>query len=45
MYNTPLTERLAIVKNWLGRKGPQLIGSLTHAEKDTWSTLEGLFKS
>ena len=33
-----------MVKNWLGRKGLQFIDSLTNAEKDTCSTLEGLFK-
>ena len=33
MYNTPQTEPLAIVKNWLGRKGLQFIESLTHTEK------------
>ena len=25
MYNTPQTEQLAMVKNWLGRKGLQFI--------------------
>ena len=44
MYNTPQTGQLAVVKNWLGRKGLQFIESLTHAEKDTCSILEGLFK-
>ena len=33
-----------MVKKWLGRKGLQFIESLTKAEKDTCSTLEGLFK-
>ena len=44
MYNTPQTEQLAIVNNWLGRKGVQFIESLTHTEKNICSTLEGLFK-
>ena len=44
MYNTLQTEQLAIVKSWLGRTGLQFIESLTHAEKDTCSPLEGLFK-
>ena len=44
MYNKPQTEQLAVVKNWLGRNGLQFIESLTTAEKDTCSTLEGLFK-
>ena len=43
-YNIPQAEQLAIVKNWLGRKGLQLIKSLTLAEKDTCSTLGGLFE-
>ena len=43
-YNTPQTEQLAMVKNWLGRKGLKFIESLTSAEKDTCNTLEGLFK-
>ena len=33
MYNTPQTEQLTIIKNWLGRKGLLLIESLTCAEK------------
>ena len=33
-----------IVKNWLGRKGLQFIELLTHAEKDRYNTLEGLFE-
>ena len=43
-YNTPQTEQLAMVKNWLGRKCLQFIALLTSAEKDTCSSLEGLFK-
>ena len=42
-YNTTQTEQLIMVKNWLVRKGLQLIESLTEAEKDRCSTLEGLF--
>ena len=44
MYDTPQTEQLAIVRNWLGRKGLQFIESLTHTAKDKCSTLEGLFE-
>ena len=44
VYITPQTEQPAIVKNWVGRKGLLFIELLTHAEKDTCSTLEGLFK-
>ena len=43
-YNTPQTEQLAMVKNWLGRKDLQFIESLTNAEKDTCSTFKDLFK-
>ena len=31
-YNTPPTEQLAVVKNWLGRKGLQFLESLTNKE-------------
>ena len=44
MYYTPQTEQLAMVKDWLGRKGLQFIESLTEAEKDICSTLEVLFE-
>ena len=44
-YNTPSTEKLAIVKkNWLGRKGLQFIESLKHTEKDKCNTIKGLFE-
>ena len=42
-YRTPQAEQLAIVKNWLGRKGLQFMELLTHAEKDRCNTLEDLF--
>ena len=45
MYNTPKTEQLAIVKNWLGRKGLQFFESLTNEEKVIFATLEGLFET
>ena len=43
-YNTSQIEQLAVIKNWLCRKGLQFIELFTKAEKDTCSTLEGLFK-
>ena len=43
-YNTPQTDKLALVKNWLGRKGLQYLETLTTTEKETCNTLEGLFK-
>ena len=45
MYNTPKTDKLAVAKNWLGRKGLQYLETLTTAEKETCNTLEGLFKT
>ena len=42
-YNTTQTDKLALLKNWLGRKGLQYLGTLTTTEKETCNTLEGLF--
>ena len=44
-YNTPQTDKLALVKNWLGRKGLQYLEMLTTAEKETRNMLEGLFET
>ena len=44
-YNTPQTDKLALVKNWLGRKSLQYLETLTTAEKETCNTLEGLLKT
>ena len=33
MYNTPQAQQLAMVKNWLGRKGLQFIEPLTIKNK------------
>ena len=44
-YNTPQTDKLALVKNWLGRKGLQYLEMLTMAEKETCNMLEGLFET
>ena len=43
MYSTPQAEQLAIVKNWLGRKGMQFIVIDTY-KKDTCNALEALFE-
>ena len=43
-YNTQ-TDKLALVKNWLGRKGLQYLETLTAMEKETCNTLEGLFET
>ena len=42
-YNAQETDKIAMVKNWLGRKGLHHIESLTEGEKEACSTLEGLF--
>ena len=42
-YNTPQTDKLALVENWLGRKGLKYLETLITAEKETCNTLEGLF--
>ena len=42
-YSTLQAEQVAIVKNWLDRKGLQFLESLTNEEKVVCSTLEGLF--
>ena len=33
-HNTPQTDKLVLVKNWLGRKGLQYLETLTTAERD-----------
>ena len=43
--NTPQTNKLVLVKNWLGRNGLQYLETLTTAEKETCNTLEGLFET
>ena len=42
-YNAQEQDKIALVKNWLGRKGLHYIESLTEAEKQACSTLQGLF--
>ena len=44
-YNTPQTDKLALVKNWLGRKGLQYLETLMTMEKETCNTLECLFET
>ena len=38
-------EKTALIKNWLGRKGLQLLEMLTQAEKEKYEMSEGLFKT
>ena len=42
-YNLQETEKIAMVKKWIGRKGLHYIKSLTEGEKERCGTLEGLF--
>ena len=44
-YKTPEHNKIAIVKNWLGRKGLNYIESITEAEKQACNTLQGLFNT
>ena len=41
-YNAPEADKIAIVKNWLGRKGLHYIESLMGSKKEACNTLEGL---
>ena len=43
MYNAQDQDKIAILKNWLGRKGLHYLESLTEAEKWACNTLQGLF--
>ena len=42
-YNTPEAEKLAVVNNWLGRKGLHYLETLTPAEGEACNMVEGLF--
>ena len=44
-YNAQETDKIAVVKNWLGRKGLHYIESLTEGKKEACNTLEGLFNT
>ena len=41
-YNAQEADKIAMVKNWLGRKGLHYIETLMENEKEVCSTLEGL---
>ena len=45
IYNIPQTDKLGVVKNWLGRKGLQYLETLMTAEKEACNTLEGLYET
>ena len=42
-YNLGQTEKLSVIKNWLGRDDLQLIATLTQAEQVTCNNEMGLF--
>ena len=42
-YNAQETDKITMVKHWIGRKGLHYIESITGSEKEVCSTLEGLF--
>ena len=42
-FNLQETDKIAMVKNWMGRKRLHYIESLTEGEKERCGTLEGLF--
>ena len=43
MYNMPQANKIAIVKNRLGRKGPHYLETLTATEKKACNMIDGLF--
>ena len=45
MYNAQEQDKIAMVKNWLGRKGLHYVESLTETEKHACKTLQGLFNT
>ena len=44
-YNTLEHDKIAVVKNWLCRKGLHYIESITEVEKQACNTLQGLFNT
>ena len=42
-YNLDQMEKVSIIKNWLGREGLQLIGTLTQDEQKACNNEKGLF--
>ena len=42
-YNLQEMDKIAMIKNWLGRKGLHYIENLTEREKEKCGTLEGPF--
>ena len=44
-YNLGQTERVSMIKNWLGREGLQLIATLTNEEQNSCHDDKGLFET
>ena len=42
-YDLNTIGKISIIKNWLGRKGLQLIDNITKAEQETLNTVDALF--
>ena len=42
-YNQGQTEKVYIIKNWIGREGLQLIATLSQEEQEACSNEKGLF--
>ena len=42
-FNINTAERKSIIKDWLGRQGLQLLGTLIQSEQETCNDEEGLF--
>ena len=38
-----MTQKITIIKNWVGRQVPHLIENLTQAEQELCNTMDGLF--
>ena len=44
-FNLGQTERVSVIKNWLGREGLQLIATLTQEEHEAGNDEKGLFET
>ena len=44
-YNLDQTEKVSVIRNKLGREGPQLIANLTDEEQEACNNETGLFNT
>ena len=44
-YNLDQTEKVSIIKNWLGREGLQVVATLTQDEQEAYNNDKGLFNT